>query len=361
MLSLNRRVDSNYANVLFRDRVMVNQYVICSRGVGTIQRNLHWPSLKRASTLLPPIAEQVAMVGFLDHAGRRIRKYIRAKQKLITLLEEQKQAIIHQAVTRGLDPNVRLKPSGVEWLGDVPEHWKVAQFRTLGRGFTNGTTAEQLAAGESDYLVSRIETISQGVINYARAGYLADDTTVRSYYLRNDDFLISHINSYAKVGNSARYRGERRLLHGMNLIRVTPLGSVVPGFLEHLLKSKLFIGGMQRACKPAINQVSVTTTAIKSIRLPVPPLSEQAEIAQWLDDATAGIQVAVGQASREIDLLREFRARLTADIVTGKFDVRAAAAALPDEPTDALDELELEPTDAADEKTDEVVSEEVAE
>ena len=73
----------------------------------------------------PPLDEQAAIVRFLDHADRRIRRYIRAKKKLIALLNEQKQAIIHRAVTRGLDPNVRLKPSGVEWLGDVPEHWEV--------------------------------------------------------------------------------------------------------------------------------------------------------------------------------------------------------------------------------------------
>ncbi len=78
---------------------------------------------------LPPLPEQAAIVRFLDHADRRIRRYIRAKQKLIKLLEEQKQAIIHRAVTRGLDPNVRLKPSGVEWLGDVPEHWEVKKIR----------------------------------------------------------------------------------------------------------------------------------------------------------------------------------------------------------------------------------------
>ena len=77
------------------------------------------------SRFRPTRPEQAAIVRFLDHADRRIRRYIRAKQKLIKLLEEQKQAIIHRAVTRGLDPNVRLKPSGVEWLGDVPEHWEV--------------------------------------------------------------------------------------------------------------------------------------------------------------------------------------------------------------------------------------------
>ena len=75
---------------------------------------------------LPPLSEQRAIVRYLDHVDRRIRRYISAKQKLVDLLEEEKQAIIHRAVTRGLDPNVRLKPSGVEWLGDVPEHWEVS-------------------------------------------------------------------------------------------------------------------------------------------------------------------------------------------------------------------------------------------
>jgi type I restriction enzyme S subunit len=88
---------------------------------------------------VPPLVEQTAIVRFLDHADRRIRRYIRAKQKLIKLLEEQKQAIIHRAVTRGLDPNVPLKPSGVEWLGDVPEHWEVRQIRRLIALVTSGS------------------------------------------------------------------------------------------------------------------------------------------------------------------------------------------------------------------------------
>jgi type I restriction enzyme, S subunit len=91
---------------------------------------------------LPPLLEQAAIVRFLDHADRRIRRYIRVKQQLIKLLEEQKQAIIHCAVTRGLDPNVHLKPSGVEWLGDVPEHWEVKRLRYLIKGrLTYGANA----------------------------------------------------------------------------------------------------------------------------------------------------------------------------------------------------------------------------
>jgi len=88
----------------------------------------------------PPHDEQDAIVRFLDHANRRIERYIRAKKKLIALLNEQKQAIIHRAVTRGLDPNVRFKPSGMPWLGEVPEHWKALQLRRMVSLVTSGFT-----------------------------------------------------------------------------------------------------------------------------------------------------------------------------------------------------------------------------
>ena len=97
---------------------------IALKHTGATIRHLYEAVFYNFPVLLPPLPEQAAIVRFLDHVDRRIRRYIRAKQKLIKLLEEQKQAIIHRAVTRGLDPNVRLKPSGVDWLGEVPEHWE---------------------------------------------------------------------------------------------------------------------------------------------------------------------------------------------------------------------------------------------
>ena len=81
----------------------------------------------------PPLPEQAAIVRYLDHVDERIRRYVSGKQKLIRLLEEEKQAVIHRAVTRGLDPNVRLKPSGVQWLGDIPAHWEVRRFKAMCR------------------------------------------------------------------------------------------------------------------------------------------------------------------------------------------------------------------------------------
>ena len=98
------------------------------RANGVTRYGLTHSGIQSVSTPLPPLPDQRAIVRYLDYVDRRIRRYLTAKRKLIALLEEEKQAVVNRAVTRGLDPNVYLKPSGVEWLGDVPKHWDVARF-----------------------------------------------------------------------------------------------------------------------------------------------------------------------------------------------------------------------------------------
>lgn len=115
-----------YFEHLFKTPIYVSELRRTTRGIVEGFWRLYTDDFYTIPSVLPPPSEQRAIVRFLDHADRLIKKYIRAKQKLIKLLEEQKQAIIHRAVTRGLDPNVKLKPSGVAWLGDVPEHWEIA-------------------------------------------------------------------------------------------------------------------------------------------------------------------------------------------------------------------------------------------
>jgi len=118
-----------YLHYLLRTPAFAKEAERWSYGITSDMWSLRPEHFKMVYSCLPPVTEQAAIVRFLDHVDRRIRRYIRAKQKLIQLLDEQKQAIIHRAVTRGLDPNVRLKPSGVEWLGEVPEHWEVLPLR----------------------------------------------------------------------------------------------------------------------------------------------------------------------------------------------------------------------------------------
>ena len=141
------RVDGGYLFRALQSTAVTYQFHVEANGV--TRYGLSHSAIKSVWLPLAPLPEQSAIVRFLDHADRRIRRYIHAKQKLVKLLEEQKQALIHQIVTRGLDPNVRLKPSGVEWLGDVPEHWEIHQLGRVGRFFkgVGGTKEDEVPSG----------------------------------------------------------------------------------------------------------------------------------------------------------------------------------------------------------------------
>ncbi len=128
-LAIIRPKENAYGPYLFwalRSKHTAYQFHVEAKGV--TRYGLAHHGIQSALIPHPPLSEQKAIVRFLDHADEQIQRYIAAKERLIALLEEERQALVHQAVTRGLDHNVRLKPSGVEWMGDVPEHWEVVPF-----------------------------------------------------------------------------------------------------------------------------------------------------------------------------------------------------------------------------------------
>ena len=291
---------------------------------------------------VPPLPEQAAIVRFLDHVDRRIRRYIRAKQKLIKLLEELKAAIIHRAVTRGLDPNVRLKPSGVPWLGEVPEHWEVIPLKRLA-WFKSGTgfpVAEQgIQGGEIPFL--RVSDMNrEGNETWIET---ADSTVSRATAQRLGAFVFPADSIiFPKVGG-ALLTNKRRLLRVPSCIDNNVMGCVVRcADLQYvyILLGQLDLGRFAKPGPvPAIGEEDV-----REIKVAMPPLAEQALIVRLVRDCIEPLASATDSAQREVDLLREYRTRLIADVVTGKLDVREAAARLPDEveEPEPLDEAEVE-------------------
>ena len=318
VLSLSQRLHTDFANLLFREQVMVDQYLVCSRGVGSIQRNLYWPHLKRVVFATPSNREQIAIVRFLDHADRRIRRYIQAKKKLIALLEEQKQAIIHQAVTGQIDvrtgqPYPAYKDSGVEWFGKVPEHWEVSRVK---REFYN--------------------------LNHRRlplSGIERGEMTLRRYDYYGASGVIDKVDDYL-------FDDELLLIaeDGANLVlRNLPLAIIARGRFwvnnhAHILKPSRgdleFLAGVMESLSylPWVSgaaQPKLTQDRLMRIAIAVPCREEQDRIILFAASRTSPLSIGIAQAKREIDLLREYRTRLIADVVTGKLDVREAAAAIP--------------------------------
>ena len=299
---------------------------------GTTFSEISTSRLAAVSMPLPPLPEQAAIVRFLDHADRRIRRYIRAKQKLIKLLEEQKQAIIHRAVTRGLDPNVLLKPSGVEWLGEVPEHWgiwQIGHFAHVGNGSTpSRSNPGYWIRGHYPWLNS--SSVHRTPIN------IADQFVT---HLALQQCHLPHVPSgsvLVAITGQGKTRGTAAVLQveatiNQHIAFITPRkGTASAEFLQ------LFLTGayteLRRISEDSgSTKGALTCTDIKRFRIVLPPPNEQVELVSKLRQETRRIDVIIARTEGEIALLREYRTRLIADVVTGKLDVRKAAARLPDE------------------------------
>lgn len=273
---------------------------------GVTRYGLSHAGIKSVWLPLPPLAEQVAIVRYLDHADERIRRYVSGKQKLIRLLEEEKQTIIHRAVARGL-ANVRLKPSGVEGLGDVPAHWEVRRLKTLCSMKSGDGITEMSIEPEGEYPV------------YGGNG-------IRGYTSR-----YTHDGDFALIGRQGALCGNVHIACG----RFWASEHAVVATL-HPSQVLEWFGAILRAMN--LNQYSLAAAQpglaverVLNLWLPVPPSEEQAVIATHIEQQTADIYTAISRTRRQIELLQEYRTRLIADVVTGKIDVREAAAGLPDE------------------------------
>ena len=296
-------------------------------GLGSgLRQNLDWRDFKYLTCLTPAPREQSAIVRFLDYMDRRIRRYIRAKQKLVKLLEEQKQAIIHRAVTRGLDPNVKLKPSGVEWLGDVPEHWSLKRFKFLAR-IMRGQVDPREASHKCKILVApnHIESGAGKITRLETAEQQGADSG--KYEVRKGQIIYSKIRPNLRKAAIA----PTDCLCSADMYPISVCDTELrPAYFLLLLLSAPFtrhaIDCSLRVAMPKVNR-----EALGECWLWYPSLHEQDAILRLADHASEPLNAAISRAQREISLLREYPTRLIADVVTGKLDVREAAATLPEE------------------------------
>ncbi len=276
-----------------------------------------------ANMLLPYIslAEQQKIAEFLDRKCAEVDEMIGLQEQIIEELKAYKQSVITEAVTKGLNPNAPMRDSGIEWIGQIPEHWEVGRMKNVATGFSNGTSTTQLSSEESPYAVTRIETISTGYINYNKVGYIPFFEGINKYELVKSDILISNINSLERVGNSAMYNGEQKLYHGMNLLRVHSNDRMIALFLHYYLRSKAFLEQMKSYCNHAINQVSVSSSTLKNLFVAMPDIVEQQAIADYLDEKCADIDSLIQTKQSKIDSLKEYKKSIIYEYVTGKREV----------------------------------------
>ena len=306
-----------------------------SYGITSDMWSLRPEHFKMIYSTVPPRDEQIAIVRFLDHASGRVDRAILAKKKLIALLNEQKQTIIQRAVTRGLDPTVPLKPSGIPWLGDIPKHWQILRakylFREVDERSTNGSE-ELLSVSHITGVTPRSQ---KNITMFKARSYIGHKLCCPG------DLVVNTMWAWMAALGVSAYTGI-----------VSPAYAVYrPRHAEKFLGH--YIDVLLRT-KPYVSNIICHSTGVRAsrlrlypeefFRLPIilPPVPEQSRIVENIAAETAHLEASTIHAEREIALLREYRIRLSADVVTGKLDVREAARDLPDtaEEAGAMEKIE---------------------
>ncbi|MGH3644335.1 MAG: hypothetical protein ACRDUX_35555 [Mycobacterium sp.] len=333
--------DPRFYEYLFRTDAYMNEVNKFSRGIVPDRNRLYWEDFKQMPSPFPPRDEQAAIVHFLAHVDRRIRRYIRAKQKLIKLLEEQKQAIIHRAITRGLDPSVRLKPSGVDWLGDVPEHWEVVRLKEVTTRLEQGWSPQCDAqpAGRGEWGVLKVGCVNRDTFDPNQNKKLPPALDpVSDLEVRDGDILVSRANTRELLGLAAvalKPREKLLLCDKLFRFRAQPNKSEAR-FLVLAIRGRRSRAQIECSTNGASDSMqNIGQAVLRNLQLALPPIDEQRRVVAFADAETTLLVATIDRACREVELVREYRTRLIADAVTGRLDVREAAARLPAEPEEA--------------------------
>jgi type I restriction enzyme S subunit len=331
--------------------------VIYGYGSG-LRQNLDFADIKRMPVLVPPKGEQANIVRFLAHADHGIRRYILAKQKLIKLLEEQKWAVIEQAITCGLDPNARLKATGVLWLQNMPEHWAAMRLKFVASEIVDCLHATPVYSPSGSYCAIRAADVRPGSVFTSTARRVDEQTYLAwTKRMKPAEGDILYTREGGSFGNAGLVPPDVQLCISQRMMAFRIHNAYNSAYIMWQINCRHVYG---QAASDLIGSAAphVNVERIKNFWLLIPPRSEQDAIVSQLENETAGVNLALKRAHDQISLARECRFRMIADVVTGKLDVREAAASLPDEvykPDDAI--LEDETLEGAEdaELTDEEV------
>ena len=313
-------VTGDFFHNAIRSRAYIPFFTQASDGVRIGQWDLSPTRMREIPFLLPPPDEQATIVRYLDDADQHIRAYVSAKERLIALLEEERQAVIHQAVTRGLDPNVKLKPSGVEWLGDAPEHWDVWRIKQVS-GILRGKFTHRPRNDPSLY---------DGPYPFIQTGDIAGTNKMLSGYkqtLNDKGFAVSKMFP----------KGTLVMTIAANIGHVAVLDfdacfpDSVVGFVPSVRVDRDYLYYLFLAMKnellreaPVNTQGNLNVDRIGSRTIVLPQIGEQTDIVNHVEQSVSNIDAAINRARRQIELVQEYQTRLIADVVTGKLDVREA-------------------------------------
>ncbi|MFV0347623.1 MAG: restriction endonuclease subunit S [Halodesulfovibrio sp.] len=321
-----RPLHANSVFIAYLLRAYDTQKIFYSMG-GGLRQSMKFSELRRLPMLLPPLPEQTAIATFLDRETAKIDELVAEQEKLIELLKEKRQAVISHAVTKGLNPDTPMKDSGIEWLGEVPEHWEVKRLKFAAHvqsGVAKGRDLGQAEIIEVPYL--RVANVQDGYLD------LEDIATIQiakheltRYTLHVGDVLMNEGGDFDKLGRGHIWNGELdTCIHQNHVFAVRPI-SIEPEWINLLTSAAYGRFYFMSRSKQSTNLASISSTNIHEFPLTCPPPNERTAIANHVRIEVERIDELSNEAQRAIDLLKERRSALISAAVTGKIDVRHLA------------------------------------
>ena len=316
-----------FFHYLYRTDLFANIFKAHSTGIIDSRLRLYTEELFQIISIVPPVLEQIAIASFLDRKTTEIDQLIADKKRLIELYKEEKTAIINQAVTKGIDPNVKLKDSGIEWLGEIPEHWKVKRFDFLFSFFRGLTITKENLTKEGIPCVNYGEIHSKygfevnpdkDILMCVNKDYLISS---KKSLLKRGDFVFADTSEDIKgSGNFTYLNSDVPTFAGYHTIIANPIDKFVHRFVAYFFESLSFRN--QIRCKVTGTKVySITQSILKSSFVILPPFLEQEIITQYIETECSRIDAKISKTKKLIDLLTEYRTTLISEVVTGKIKV----------------------------------------
>ena len=271
---------------------------------------------------LPPLIEQSQIVSFLDNKTQKIDDLIQKTEKKIELLKEKRTSLINHCVTKGLNPNVEMKDSSVEWIGEIPSHWDLLRLNVLG-SFSKGKGITKDKIKSNGYPCIRCGEIytTYDRITSELVSFINEETTHESVFVsKRTIFFTGDGETLEEIGKSLVYDGDEDICVGGGINVFKPKDTINHIFLSYVLNSEYVVFQKSRQGKGEI-VVHIYSKQLKNIRLSTPPLEEQIQIVEYLDEKTQKIDSTIEKETKRIELLKEYRRSLISEVVTGKIKV----------------------------------------
>lgn len=310
------KVDSGFLGWAARSEPFVGEVV--ARSVGVSYPAINASELVSINVPLPPLETQRRIARFLDEKTTRIDGLIEKKRALLDRLAEKRQALITRAVTKGLNPAAPMKPSGIDWLGDIPAHWDVFPLKRVLRSSTYGISASLEPTG--DVAVLRMGNLADGEIDLSDLRFL--DEVDESLFLEVDDVIFNRTNSLDLVGKASIFRGNEDFPVSLAsyLVRFRFGNRYIPEFANFAMGADVLLRLARTLALPSIGQANLNPSRYAQIEFPVPPVQEQSQIVSYLAEKIRDLKLTAQKINLSLQQLTDYRSALVTAAVTGRIE-----------------------------------------